>query len=59
REGSLGEALASTLAYERGQWEQLDARAFPPGLLRQAFLDGIALAAEVRRQFLVALPASG
>ncbi len=59
REGSLGEALVSTLAYERGQWERLDARAFPPGLLRQAFLDGIALAAEVRRQFLVALPASG
>jgi c-di-GMP phosphodiesterase len=42
REGNLGEALRSTLAYERGEWDAVDCLGLPRAMIRTAFLDAVA-----------------
>ncbi|MEW6073659.1 MAG: HDOD domain-containing protein [Planctomycetota bacterium] len=50
REGKIGEALASALAYERGDWDAVLCLGLPRTEIRTAFLDAVQWVDEVNRE---------
>ncbi len=51
-EGPLGEALAATLAYERGDWDAVTCFGLPRGKIKRAFLDAVAWVDQVDGEIL-------
>ena len=49
-EGSLGEVLSSTLAYEHGRWESVGCLGLDKTVIRDAFLDSVDWVEEASRQ---------
>jgi EAL and modified HD-GYP domain-containing signal transduction protein len=50
REGGLGEVLASTLAYERGDWERVPCLGLTRGQIKGAFLEAVEFVEDVDRE---------
>ena len=48
--GQMGSLLAGVIAYESGEWGEVDALDTKPGTLRDAYLSAIAWASEISRK---------